>query len=76
MNLANLLYFHKKRIAVSFGFSLAYYAVLRNTVEHPMEAVRLGVAGSVANCICECSFHLVDTINIRSKTVEDNTGKT
>ena len=68
MNLANLLYFHKKRIAVSFGFSVAYYAVLRSTVEHPHEAVRLGVAGSIANCCCECACHLVDTINIRSKT--------
>lgn len=76
MNLANLLYFHKKRIAVSIGFSLTYYGLLRSTVEHPWEAVRLGVAGSLANCCCECAFHLIDTINIRSKTVEESAGKT
>lgn len=73
-----MLYFHKKRIGVSIIFSGTYYMLLKSTVEHPWEAIRLGVAGSLANCCCECGFHLVDTINIRSKVTaeEKSTGKT
>lgn len=29
----------------------------------------MGVAGSLANTVCETSFHLVDTVNIRSKAM-------
>ena len=72
MNLANLLYFHKKRVGIAIGFSTAYYFLLRSTVKHPSEAIRLGVAGSLANSICECGFHLVDTVNIRSKVAQDS----
>ena len=30
----------------------------------------MGIAGSLANMICECAFHIIDTINIRSKIPE------
>ena len=39
----------------------------KKTMTHPSEAVRIGIAGSIANCVCECVFHIVDTVNIRSK---------
>ena len=34
------------------------------------EILRMGMAGSLANIICDTSFHLVDTVNIRSKAVQ------
>jgi len=39
-------------------------------VNHPSESMRLGVAGSVAMMIMEVAFHVVDTVNIRSKVAE------
>ena len=63
----NLMYFHKRRIIVGGLFCTAYGALCYSTMTHSKEAVRLGIAGSIANCICECAFHLIDTLNIRSK---------
>jgi hypothetical protein len=63
----NLIYFHKRRFIIGSVFCGCYGYLCLNTKHHPWEAVRLGIAGSVANCVCECAFHLVDTLNIRSK---------
>jgi len=48
----------------------------KKNTNHPSEAVRLGIAGAIANCICECGFHFVDTINIRMKVISDSGGPT
>ena len=29
------------------------------------------MAGSIGNMICECGFHILDTVNIRSKVIDD-----
>ena len=36
------------------------------------ESIRLGIAGSLAHTVCECLFHTIDTINIRSKVNDPN----
>ena len=66
----NILYFHKKRILIGLGFCTAYGLLCKKTTNHPSEAVRLGIAGSIGNMICECGFHIIDTVNIRSKVVD------
>ena len=38
------------------------------------EIVRIGAAGSLASIICECSFHFVDTVNIRAKASSSEIG--
>ena len=44
----------------------------KHNVTHPSESMRLGVAGSLANMIMEVVFHVIDTVNIRSKVAEGN----
>ena len=45
------------------GYSWICYKSL--TIEN--EVIRMGVAGSLANIVCESAFHAVDTVNIRAK---------
>jgi hypothetical protein len=71
----NIMYFHKRRIIVGGLFCAAYGTLCYNTTSHRLEAVRLGIAGSMANCICECAFHLIDTLNIRSKVQSTDNNK-
>ena len=48
------------------GYSImAYKGIL---IEN--EIIRMGIAGSLANIICESAFHAVDTVNIRAKASE------
>ena len=70
-NIGNLLYFYKKRIFVGSGFCVAFGIICKQNTNHKSEALRLGLAGAITNCICECSFHLIDTTNIRMKVVGD-----
>ena len=44
---------------------MAYMGIL---IEN--EIIRMGIAGSLANIICESAFHAVDTVNIRAKASE------
>ena len=74
-NILNLLYFHKRRLAVMSLFTMGYYGICYTNTGHASEAVRLGIAGSIANLICECGFHIIDTINIRSKVVSEGAVK-
>lgn len=62
---------------VGSAFCGAYGYVCYNTKNHQSEAIRLGIAGSIATMVCECAFHLVDTLNIRSKVTskDNNAGK-
>ena len=66
-SLGNFVYFHKKRIGIGLTFCGAYGLLCKYTTNHYSEAVRLGMAGSLANCACECVFHIIDTVNIRAK---------
>ena len=66
-SLVNFVYFHKKRISVGVGFCAGYALLCKSTISHKNEAIRLGIAGSLANCFCECAFHIIDTVNIRAK---------
>jgi uncharacterized membrane protein len=61
---------HKRRILVGLGFVGCYSFVCVKTVKSKSESLRLAVAGSLANTICELSFHLIDTINVREKVTE------
>lgn len=70
-NMHNFIYFHKKRIIIGLGFCTTYGLICRSATNHPNEVIRLGIAGSIANMICECGFHVVDTVNIRSKVVDE-----
>lgn len=64
------MYFHKRRIGIAFAFLTGYGILCYNTTKHPKENVRLAIAGSIANMACDCLFHIVDTVNIRSKVVD------
>ena len=52
-------------------FSLGFASVCYNTTGLKNECLRIGIAGSIATMICECSFHIIDTVNIRSKVMSD-----
>lgn len=69
-NISNIFYFQKRRIGVAVAFCGVYAYICKKTVDHPWEVVRLGVAGSIAHVFCECFFHVIDTVNIRSKVMD------
>ena len=68
--MGNILYFHKRRIFIAIGFCTGYGLLCWDSTKYESETFRLGVAGSLAMLICECAFHLVDTVNIKMKTAE------
>jgi len=61
---------HKGRILVGIGFVGCYSYICIKSVKSKSDSLRLAVAGSLANSICELSFHLIDTINVREKVTE------
>ena len=61
---------HKKRILIAIGFVGSYSYVCKKTVNNKSESIRLAVAGSLANMICEVTFHIIDTINVREKVAD------
>lgn len=67
---ASLLKKHPKRVAVTTAFCSAYLATSYSALGWKNEALRMGIAGSMASIICEGCFHLVDTVNIRAKAQE------
>ena len=71
-----MVYFHKRRIAVGGAFCGVYYGICKHTVKSENELLRIGIAGSLANMIIETVFHIVDTVNIRSKVLADNKSST
>jgi len=68
-NIVNIIYWNKKRIIVGGLFCTGFGLLCKKGTNYPNEAIRLGFAGAIANCICECGFHFIDTINIRMKVV-------
>ena len=66
-NLWNILYFHRKRTAVTVGFCSAYGYTCYEGTRLNNELLRMGVAGSLGNVIVESMFHFLDTVNVRAK---------
>lgn len=50
-----------------FIFCSGYLAACYKAKSIESEALRLGIAGSVACMLCESSFHVIDTVNTRMK---------
>jgi hypothetical protein len=69
-NLFDFLYLHRRRIFVTAGFLCCYAGVCRRLRHSKIETVRLGIAGSLTTMICDCGFHIIDTVNIRAKVAE------
>ena len=67
MKLSSFINQHRTRILISGSFCAAYLGLIKYSVNHPNEILRLGVGGSIANMLCETVFHIIDTLNIRSK---------
>ena len=72
MNITNIFYFHKRRVGTFFLFCCIYYKVCHRSIGVEWEPYRLGIAGSIATVACECTFHIIDTINIRLKVRSAN----
>ena len=69
-SIANFAYFYRRRIGVSLLFCSAYGFTCYKAREWPYEALRMGVAGSLAHCAVECGFHAIDTVNINAKATD------
>jgi hypothetical protein len=62
---------HKARFFYTTAFATIMGLVCYYTIDHPSHVLRLGVAGSISGMTTECAFHVVDTVNIRSKVGEN-----
>lgn len=71
-SLRQILVKNKNRIAVGGAFLGLYGSASYYWRKHENEIVRMAIAGSVSNCVMECSFHFADTVNIRSKVHDTN----
>ena len=54
------------------AFTGAYSLVCYRSITIENEIFRMGVAGSLANTVVEAGFHVMDTINVRTKVSESN----
>ena len=54
-------------LAVSSGFSIAYFYCLVKSQKHENEVVRVGAAGSLTFIFCELAFFPLDSINLQQK---------
>ena len=70
--LINLLHFHRKQVLVGGVFVGCYATTCYKTRTFNNEIIRMGIAGSIANLVCECAFHAIDTVNIRAKARTDS----
>jgi hypothetical protein len=55
---------------VGLGFIGLYSLVCKKSINHKSQSVRLAVAGSLANMLCEVAFHIIDTLNVRAKVTD------
>lgn len=69
-SLATLMYFHRRRAAVSVAFTAAYGYLCWKGKHVDNELIRMGIAGSITHTFVECLFHSIDTINVRAKAHE------
>lgn len=63
---------NKSRLVVGGVFLTAYSGASYYWRKHENEILRMAIAGSLANCVMECSCHFADTVNIRSKVHDTN----
>lgn len=69
----NLLFIHKKRLAIGAAFTTTYiYGLNYIMYNSKNEILRLGVAGSFATLLVETGCHFIDTTNVRSKSSKNN----
>jgi hypothetical protein len=68
----NFAYFYRRRIGIAIGFSTAYGYTCYRSIGAKNDLFRLAIAGSLASLICESTFHVVDTVNVRAKVSEHN----
>ena len=55
------------------GVALSCYGyACYKALDHSNECFRVGIAGSISAIACDSTFHIIDTVNIRSKVVIDN----
>ena len=66
----NVLHFHRKQAFIGVAFCSGYGLLSYKAIRVENEILRMGIAGSIANIICESAFHAVDTVNIRAKASE------
>jgi hypothetical protein len=66
----NFLYFHRRRAAVTATFCGLYGATCYSALSWQNEVLRFGIAGSLANVTVEAMFHVFDTVNIRTKSLD------
>ena len=72
----NFIRTHKRQAAVSVAFVTGYTGICYNARTWKNDILRIGVAGSIANMLVETSFHVIDTVNIRSKAQAEMANKT
>jgi len=65
--LPNFCYFHRRRIGVNILMVSMLSGVAYNFKDSDNEILRMAIAGCLAHTTVETSFHMVDTVNIRSK---------
>ena len=60
-------FFYRNKIAVTSLFCGFYAGTCYSALSWKSDVLRMGVAGSIATLICDSTFHVVDTVNIRAK---------
>ena len=63
----NFCYFHRRRIGVNIMTVSMLSGMVFKFKNTENEVVRMACAGCLAHTLVETSFHMVDTVNIRSK---------
>ena len=66
-SLQSNLFMHRRKLAISSIFCGVYAGTCYNALSWKNDVLRMGVAGSIATLICDSSFHVIDTVNIRAK---------
>ena len=66
-HLKNFFYFYRRRIGVNLVAVTSMALLAYKFKENKNEAVRIAVAGCFSHVCVESFFHMIDTVNIRSK---------
>ena len=66
-NVQNFFYFHGRRIAVNVCFLSSFSLFVYKNLENENEILRIALAGCISHTTVETGFHMIDTVNIRSK---------
>ena len=63
---------NRRRYCIAFAFTYAYWQCLSKWKSSDSEIVRMGAAGSLMTNFVEISFYLLDTVNTRSKIMDES----